>query len=409
MPEIVALGISSLKIEGRYKDADYVALATRAYRKAVDEAAAGREPQIEPAEEIQLEQVYSRGLGAHFLSGTNHQTVVQGRAPRHRGVLIGRVVKVVSDAAVIEPADVHRIAPVKPGDGIVFDAASWSSPQDAEQGGRIYAVSQQRDGTLILRFGNRAVDFGRVREGDLVWRTHDPSLDKVVRPYLEAATPVAKQAVNIRVQATEGAPLATWWRVGDIEVEVTSDAPLGSAANRALAEDFLREQFSRLGNTPYVLTGIELDVKGSPFAPASVLNQIRREAVARLQERQSTIQRGEVRPPESRLQAALERRARNDAGSTISQLHLLVRTPEQLEAAIKARPFQHHFGLPGSVWPEAFRSATEGFGITPRVATPRVLKPGEERVTEFLVRLECPLLVRPTGLVDALAEERDRR
>ena len=77
-----------------------------------------------------------------------------------------------------EPADAHRIAPVKPGDGIVFDAASWSSPQDAEQGGRIYAVSQQRDGTLILRFGNRAVDFGRVREGDLVWRTHDQAWTK---------------------------------------------------------------------------------------------------------------------------------------------------------------------------------------------------------------------------------------
>ena len=37
-----ATGVAALKIEGRYKDAEYVALTTRAYRKAVDEAWAGR-------------------------------------------------------------------------------------------------------------------------------------------------------------------------------------------------------------------------------------------------------------------------------------------------------------------------------------------------------------------------------
>jgi putative protease len=153
VPEMVEIGISALKIEGRYKDADYVALATRAYRKAVDDAWAGRSPQITAAEELQVEQVYSRGLGDHFVSGTNHQRVVEGRAPRHRGVLMGRVTKVVSDAAVIESSNAHAISPLKPGDGVVFDAASWRSPAEREEGGRIYAVSQQRDGSLIVRFG----------------------------------------------------------------------------------------------------------------------------------------------------------------------------------------------------------------------------------------------------------------
>jgi putative protease len=44
LPEIVQLGIAALKIEGRYKDADYVALTTHAYRQAVDEAWAGKRP-----------------------------------------------------------------------------------------------------------------------------------------------------------------------------------------------------------------------------------------------------------------------------------------------------------------------------------------------------------------------------
>src|SRR5579872_6337087 len=118
VPEIVKIGVAAMKIEGRYKDADYVALATRAYRKAVDDAWAGRDVAISPLEKLQLEQVYSRGLGPFFLTGTNHQTVVRGRAPRHRGVWMGRVERVERERAVIETTDAHRIAPLKPGDGV---------------------------------------------------------------------------------------------------------------------------------------------------------------------------------------------------------------------------------------------------------------------------------------------------
>ena len=52
VPEIVDIGISTLKIEGRYKDADYVALTTAAYRQAVDEAWAGRKLKLDRAAEL---------------------------------------------------------------------------------------------------------------------------------------------------------------------------------------------------------------------------------------------------------------------------------------------------------------------------------------------------------------------
>src|SRR5438270_4445256 len=60
IPEIVQIGISALKIEGRYKDVDYVALTTRAYRQAVAEAWAGLEPRIARAGQLRLGQVYFR-------------------------------------------------------------------------------------------------------------------------------------------------------------------------------------------------------------------------------------------------------------------------------------------------------------------------------------------------------------
>jgi len=71
-------------------------------------------------EALRLEQVYSRGLGPYFLTGTNHQAVVRGRAPRHRGVWLGRVVKPSDGGVVIEPSAANRAAPLKPG-------TDWSS------------------------------------------------------------------------------------------------------------------------------------------------------------------------------------------------------------------------------------------------------------------------------------------
>ncbi|HVX67059.1 MAG TPA: DUF3656 domain-containing protein, partial [Bryobacteraceae bacterium] len=407
IPEILPIGIAALKIEGRYKDAGYVALATRAYRQAVDDAWAGRAASITPAEELQLQQVYSRGLGPFFLSGTNHQAVVRGRAPRHRGVEIGRVARVLPASVLIEPGEAHAISPLKPGDGLVFDAADWRSPEEPEEGGRVYEVVPARGGKLEVRFANGAIHFGRIRTGDLVWRTHDPDLDKAVRPYTEAAAPVRKQPLRVRVTAREGAPLAAVWSLRnrpEIQVTVASAAPLGPARNRAISLDLLREQFGRLGNTPYVLESVDLNVEGAPFAPGSILNQIRRQAVEQLAERQGQAPAIELREPAAVLAAALAAVVPDPAPSAElpAELHLLVRTPEQLDAALDARPasitldYLDLYGLRPSI--ERVRSV----GLTARVAGPRVLKPGEERIADFLLKLDCPIVVRAGGLLETL-------
>ena len=101
-----------------------------------------------------------------------------------------------------------------------------------------------------------------------MWRTHDPDLDKLVRPYVEAATPLRKQPVTVRVTAREGAPLDAEWRVGEVRVVVESERRRwAGAANRAVDAEYLREQLGRLGNTPYELAAVELEIEGRPSPP----------------------------------------------------------------------------------------------------------------------------------------------
>ncbi len=400
IPEIVDIGVAALKIEGRYKDADYVALATSAYRKAVDDAWAGRTESPSRASELQLEQVYSRGLGPFFIEGTNHQKVVSGRAPRHRGVLMGRVTALNASGITIDPADAQSVAPMKAGDGVVFDAADWRSPQEPEEGGRVYSVSPQLDGRIELRFGRDAINTRRIRPGDLVWRSHDPNVDRAARPFLEPAAPVAKQRLDVRVTARAGERLVIEWRLEkhpSIAVVVHSPAPLDRATLRGITEEYLRDQLGRMGNTPYQLARLDADVGGDPFAPASLLNQLRREAVTKLQELQGSIRPVKPCPLPSDAAPA-------DSVAGDPELHLLVRSPEQLEAALSLGPssitldYLDLYGLRPSV------DRARESGVTVRVASPRVLKPGESRITQFLSSLNCPILVRGAGMIEPLRQ-----
>jgi putative protease len=402
VPEIVAAGVGSLKIEGRYKDPDYVALTTKAYRDAVDRAWAGAQADgAELAAEMgRLEQAYSRGLGPWFASGTNHQAVVRGRAPRHRGVCAGKVVAVMPESVVVAP---ERIAsPLKPGDGVVFDAADWRSPGEPEEGGRLYSVSP-RGKHLEIAFANGAIRFERIRPGDLLWRTDDPSLHAFAKPYTEAAAPVRKQRVDVEVSARAGSPLEAVWKCGTVSASVVSDSPLSAARNQGLSIDAVREQFSRLGNTPYELGEVTLYAEGAPFVPSSVLNSLRRQAVEQLQAAQTASRSAKVFGPPEALSSLLAE-ARSETKDELRQLHLLVRTPEQLEAALHLAPssitldYLDLYGLRPSV--ERVRSS----GIPVRVASPRVLKPGEARIVNFLRSFDCPIVVRASGILHSLED-----
>mgnify|MGYP002861669630 FL=1 len=404
IPEIVEIGISTLKIEGRYKDENYVALTTNAYRRAVDAAWENLPPPITTQDEIALEQVYSRGLGAYFISGTNHQAVVNGRSPRHRGVLCGRVQQVQQERVLIEPTGIQADAPLKAGDGIVFDAADWRSPQETEEGGRLYAVQPVGD-LLELEFRNGTVNFTRIQVGDWVWRSHDVNVDKAAKAFTQPSAPVSKQAVNVQVIAHEGNLLELTWTLAEhpqITVRVQSSDPLGQANNRSVTAEYLHQQLSRLGTTAYRLEMLTADVVGNPFIPSSLLNHLRQSAVEQLSGLQAEHDSGLIHPPIEVLDHALDSVARQETIAGTPQLHLLVRTADQLEAAISVRPtsitldYLELYGLRPSV--DRIKEA----GITARVASPRVLKPQEQRIVNFLLRLDCQLVVRSGGLLEAL-------
>ena len=420
IPELVEIGIACLKIEGRYKDSEYVALTTRAYREAIDLAMLGVPNDDAAEEKNELEQIYSRGLGAHFMSGVNHQDVVIGRAPRHRGMRVGKVT-----AIDFRSVDVEFEHEINLGDGLVFDAADWRSPDEPEEGGSVYGVKKIRPNVVRLEFEHGKLNFDRIRVGDLVWRTHQPSVVKSLKSVTKASKPVFTRPIDFEVSAALGHPLRiSVHHESGLTASFESETPLEAAAKRALDDETLVEKLGRLGGTAFHLGEIRRTEKDEVFVPTSLLNDARRQLVEALSEQLAQQKPKDHHPPSGRVGEAgegvdesvvnsekLSETLPSPASRTSSltlpergcaKLHLLVRTAEQLDAAIACRPdsitldYLELYGLRPSV------KKIAAANITARVASPRILKPTEQNIIRFLISLECEILVRSGGLLQDL-------
>ena len=72
VPQMLEAGVRSFKIEGRLKSPEYVAATTRAYRRALDAALAGKEVgAVEQADSLYaMQMAFSRGFSFGWLESS---------------------------------------------------------------------------------------------------------------------------------------------------------------------------------------------------------------------------------------------------------------------------------------------------------------------------------------------------
>ncbi|GIL60544.1 hypothetical protein Vafri_15096 [Volvox africanus] len=519
VPELILAGVSCFKIEGRLKGPEYVALTTQVYRKAVDAAwdalaaatasdgngadgveeeaagaaaaaaaaadAASHAVMLTERERWDLEQVFARGQdGDHrgltpgFLEGVRHQRLVRGRAPRHRGVYLGRVEAISTKGVVLQLE-----APLKRGDGVAFDAGR---PEDVEPGGVVYDILDANGTAMAIGSSwgaNQPVSPGarvtivfghstpgqaemvlrRVAAGDLVWRTKDPSLESRLRASFDglAAADTRRLPVTAAAAGALGQPLTlTLTDPDNRTVTAATRLPLAAAVNRPMtADDLSRALGPQLGESTLALEG-QLDTTGlglsaGLFMPASEIKAVRRQAVeallaARLQHLRAdglaeapvlpgllaaasaasapsqilrllsemscmaspaAVEVGDGDRPGSGANAETSGRlagaGSEKRGSSITHdvcLRVLCRSREQVDAALRVPwlrevivDFLEVLGLKEAV------AAIRASGRRVVVATPRVLKPDEQRLWLFYLRLGADaLLVRSAGMLHQL-------
>ena len=398
--QLVKLGISGFKIEGRLKSAQYVALVTRTYREAIDAAMRGEDSfQLSPDREAELSQSFSRGFTQGFLGGgVTPGELVDGRSPKSRGVKLGTVTGRTGRGVILAFQRAQAGSSLKPGDGVVFD---HGEAEGEEQGGRVLSVTalpsrhdEAASVEVVLRRGDG--EFVDAPVGSIAWKTNDPALDRRIEQSYSRDLILRRIPLSVSVRAVLGEPLGI--RVSDpggAQAEVTWDRPLERAAKHPLSLELVKEQFGRLGDTPYELASVSADRLDPIMVPKSVLNDLRRKAVEKLVSQRALKARHAVadRGALDALRAEIsERRAPRVAEG--HRLYVLARTKEQLDAVLAWTP-PPQSRRPNLVYVEmenrsAHRDAVRNgrkAGLRVALAAPRIIKPSEE---EFLrAMLDC--------------------
>ena len=263
LPALAEAGVDSIKIEGRLKRPEYVAVVTGSYRKGLDSLEAGRFRPADPQEAEGLLQVFNRGgFMKGYAFGCEDAEVIFPEAVNHQGVRIGRVTgKDGKLARVLLEKD------LRDGDGLEIRGKH-------EAAGLVYAGPEVRAGeTALLRLRTDA----RADAGDPVVRLTDAA-------QMEAAGRLPGRTVraDLALRAMPGEALSLTASDGENTVTVTGE-PAAAAKTRAATAEELGRSLAKTGDTVFVPGEIRVETAGA-FVPVSAVNAIRREALGALAE-----------------------------------------------------------------------------------------------------------------------------
>lgn len=388
IPELMAAGVVSLKIEGRLKTPEYVANITRHYRQAIDSAVAGEPIEFSERQVEEMELSFSRGFSAGWLHGCDHKALVPGLSSAKRGVLIGQVVDVRKGRVRVE-----LTVGLKAGDGVGFEGDRAAGE---EQGGRIFTIHRKgkrlteevASGVVELAFHRDVIDLRRIRAGQKFWKTDDPALTRRLRKSFSGDVQGREMPVEIAVTAAVGKPLeleATAEGLGS--VSCASEEPLAAATKHPLTCEVLDQQLGRLGGSGFVLGKVRAKIDGSPMVPLSVLGKMRREMVSQLKAvREAASRMGHATCAEPVLAQMRKEIVRSSGESGEPTMVVLCRSLRQLQVMLEhATPVVYVDFQDIREYGEAV-SLVRAAGAKIYLATPRIQKPGEIGIFKALAR-----------------------
>ncbi|MCX6679253.1 MAG: U32 family peptidase [Methanothrix sp.] len=265
LDRIVRSPIESLKIEGRMKSPEYVAIVTRIYKRALQAIAKGKwSPSSEDERDLALSfnRDFTKG---HLLEARD----VMGREMSdNRGVLIGSV---ASFDVQRGEAAVRLSGPFCPekGDGLVFLAPG-------QEMGLVVQKVVQKDGLLRLMTPER------VRPGSKVYLTGSTALAKKAQEII--ASDKIEIPLDLTITWQEGTPLLEARLEDGRIVQVKAAFKMEKAKNQPTSRQQIVSQMLRTGGTLFVVRKITMDYAGDLFAPIGALNQARRDLLEKVQE-----------------------------------------------------------------------------------------------------------------------------
>lgn len=295
----------SFKIEGRMKSPEYVGYVTSIYRKLLD-----NDNYVLSEEEIfNLKSLYNRGFTKGYLFNTSDKDFISLNSSNHQGVEIGNVVDVNSDKIKI-----HLIHDIYQGDAIRLP-----------NGEGMYINFLYNEKMMLINKGLK---------DDYVYIDNKCNLKTKGSVLLTINSNLIKEInkqqakrinVNCKIYAHTDKSLVVSYNDGENIVEYKGDK-VEKAQNSPISANRIEEIFRSLGDTPFIVNDINMDIVDNIFIPVGVLKNIKRDLIQKLKDKRTYVNRN------AKLNIVNSKvNKRNNLEYKISTL---VRNEEQLKALL---------------------------------------------------------------------------
>lgn len=263
LPEILESGVFSLKIEGRMKRPEYTAGVVRIYRKYLDEILKhGRKNYRVSGEDMrELMALYNRGgFTTGYYEMHNGRYMMSVERANHFGTEAAKVISVQKRELTLRALEeLHK--------GDVLERTTVT--QDVKKGNtfRLRPAPAERRG---------------VSAGTILHRTKDEVLiSRLNKDYLQKER---KGKINGKLMISSGQPVILSVTMEKTAVSVKGKIPQPSC-NQPLQPERVKRQAEKTGNTPFTFEHLKIEMDDGLFLPLQSINELRREALERLEEK----------------------------------------------------------------------------------------------------------------------------
>ena len=284
LKEIAELDISCIKIEGRMRNKEYLAIVVSNYRKALNKLRSGKESK---SEEINL--VFNRG----FIEGQFNNESKRSLRAGHIGLKIGHVIDSHKNQIAIKIDDKIKSIPQK-GDGLLLIKNNKDYGFEISQNPIITTLNHfkkgknkqvkdltRKDKVLIVKkvWQNKKSNFNLNESSVFLTKKHD--LIKKAHEIENKGTSYVKSKLTLTFSVKNKFPKLkgrlTLANKIEIECEVIGNTPFEKPLKKSVSQDIIKKQLSKVDNYPYQITQINVNYDGTLFIPISKINELRRD------------------------------------------------------------------------------------------------------------------------------------
>lgn len=284
LKEIAELNISCIKIEGRMRNKEYLAIVISNYRKALNKLRSGKETK---SEEINL--VFNRG----FVEGQFNNDSKRSLRSGHIGLKIGHVIDSHKNQIAIKIDDETKSIPQK-GDGLLLIKNNKDYGFEISQNPLITTLNHFRKGknkqikdltrkdkVMIVKkvWQNKKSNFNLnestvflTKKHDLIKKAHE--IENKGNSYVKSKLTLTFSIKNKFPKLKGRLTLAN---KKEIECEVIGNTPFEKPLKKSVSQDTVKKQLSKVDNYPYQIIQINVNYDGTLFIPISKINELRRD------------------------------------------------------------------------------------------------------------------------------------